>query len=229
MNPSSQDLEQSWRRATDADLARALLDLDGILPDAVPIIRAEAARRGIDSENIQRPVVNPSVLARWVSSVFRFLQAKRLLAAFILGAVITIIALQLAPWLGRLHPVLQVVSILGLFLIGNALASWPLRDFKRLLLCCLAFGTSAVAWSFFRMLSDFSNLQQMGSRFVVFFCIIAMIFHWIVPMAILSGVVWLRRRYQPLYPAGHCQRCGYNLTGLPLPRCPECGLGFAGS
>lgn len=25
---------------------------------------------------------------------------------------------------------------------------------------------------------------------------------------------------------GTCQNCGYNLTGLPLPRCPECGTSF---
>jgi hypothetical protein len=33
-----------------------------------------------------------------------------------------------------------------------------------------------------------------------------------------------RRRF----PSGHCQRCGYNLDGLPEQRCPECGQDAAG-
>ena len=30
-------------------------------------------------------------------------------------------------------------------------------------------------------------------------------------------------RWQPPRPAGHCQQCGYNLTGNVSGRCPECG------
>lgn len=28
------------------------------------------------------------------------------------------------------------------------------------------------------------------------------------------------------FPPGHCQKCGYDLRGLPEPRCPECGRAF---
>jgi hypothetical protein len=47
---------------------------------------------------------------------------------------------------------------------------------------------------------------------------------WIWPaMAFVHGPLrrWRRRR------AGRCTRCGYPLTGLPEPRCPECGRATA--
>lgn len=45
----------------------------------------------------------------------------------------------------------------------------------------------------------------------------------------LFGSFYLQYRINRLrqaYPIGHCWDCGYNLTGLSEPRCPECGSQF---
>jgi len=39
-------------------------------------------------------------------------------------------------------------------------------------------------------------------------------------LAVPTGILFWRDRR---YPAGHCQKCGYNLTGNVSGRCPECG------
>lgn len=41
-------------------------------------------------------------------------------------------------------------------------------------------------------------------------------------VALMSGPIRRRRRRK----RGECAKCGYNLTGLPEPRCPECGTAF---
>jgi hypothetical protein len=33
-------------------------------------------------------------------------------------------------------------------------------------------------------------------------------------------------RFVAKFPRGHCRQCGYDLTGLPEPRCSECGQPF---
>lgn len=44
-----------------------------------------------------------------------------------------------------------------------------------------------------------------------------------VPLALLGGaVLWLRHLDRHRVP-GHCQRCGYDLTGNVSGTCPECG------
>ena len=42
------------------------------------------------------------------------------------------------------------------------------------------------------------------------------------PNLVLIKTVRGRHRAKP----GHCSKCGYHLTGLPEPRCPECGTEF---
>ncbi len=67
------------------------------------------------------------------------------------------------------------------------------------------------------------------------------VFHHVSPLwwllfligttAALAGVCWLKgpplrwRRGEDTgdYPPGHCQKCGYNLTGNVSGVCPECG------
>ncbi len=48
---------------------------------------------------------------------------------------------------------------------------------------------------------------------------------WMPLLLIASATAWLWRLDRPPPPPGHCP-CGYNLTGLTEPRCPECGQPF---
>lgn len=47
----------------------------------------------------------------------------------------------------------------------------------------------------------------------------------LVAYPIVALVREIRRRRRRRH--GFCLKCGYNLTGLPEPRCPECGTPFA--
>ncbi len=53
---------------------------------------------------------------------------------------------------------------------------------------------------------------------------------WMLSMAIgvCAGalVFWLCVRTPPRHPAGHCQNCGYDLTGNDTGVCSECGVPF---
>lgn len=43
---------------------------------------------------------------------------------------------------------------------------------------------------------------------------------------VISLLLWRSIRRKRRRASGVCKRCGYDLTGLTAPRCPECGHGF---
>ena len=50
-----------------------------------------------------------------------------------------------------------------------------------------------------------------------------------LPMVLLGFPVALLWWHDRRPPRGRCVRCGYNLTGLTINRCPECGAEFDAS
>ena len=48
------------------------------------------------------------------------------------------------------------------------------------------------------------------------------LFPWFVILAVLTGVLFWREHRLRMLP-GHCQKCGYDLTGNVSGKCPECG------
>ena len=51
---------------------------------------------------------------------------------------------------------------------------------------------------------------------------------WIPFVAVSLPTAFLRWRDRRRIPRGHCQTCGYELTGNVSGRCPECGSSLAG-
>jgi hypothetical protein len=79
-----------------------------------------------------------------------------------------------------------------------------------------------------------SRVQSRVSLVIAFFCFavgfgIADMFHLeiLYALIVLTGILlWFqyqRWRNRP-FSLGHCQTCGYDLTGNESGRCPECGV-----
>jgi hypothetical protein len=50
---------------------------------------------------------------------------------------------------------------------------------------------------------------------------------WMTLVVMGCTAFFIRKKWRPPFPGGSCQSCGYDLTGLSVLRCPECGKSFS--
>lgn len=232
--PDHQDVAEAWRVANDADVARALTDLTAYEPAAVAVIQAEAHRRGIETLASHNPApYEDSVYLRLLAPVgrflwviFTFLWRHRLLTAIAYGVAFRAASGAISSHVPYIHPFMWTAFWLTAYSGGLGLLCWPLRAYMRVA-CITAFAFLGVGGVLLaNVIAFFRRFPIINSRNDLLYVVAPLIIGWLVPFAALSGVVFLRNRYRPVYPAGHCRKCGYNLHGLPDRRCPECGTPF---
>ncbi len=232
-DPTPNELAQAWQDATDAEVARGIANPSDYEPEAFGILQAEATRRGIEAGAVRLlSPIQDSVYLRLLTPVGLFLWANltflwqhRLFTAFCYGVAIRATAGLIAPLVPNIHPFLWLALYLTAYMTGLGLLCWPLRAYKS------TASISAVAFLGVFAYSIPGQIELMRSPptnrwFVVFSFVAPPFIVWLVPFAVLSGVIFLRNRYRPIYPPGRCGKCGYDLQGLPEPRCPECGKSF---
>ncbi len=111
-----------------------------------------------------------------------------------------------------------------MYMAGLAAYSWPLRNYRLVLRVTFA---GAVGFLAVGLLNALLTLPSHTSKVMLLGVGLTMLASfWVGTGSLLCGVVWLRRRYWPVYGPGQCIQCGYDLRGLANPRCPECATPF---
>lgn len=87
----------------------------------------------------------------------------------------------------------------------------------------LSLAAAAVAAALFLTLVQPSDSPSFHSLewIITWVCVVV----FVLPAVCLAGLPFLLMRIRRR-PSNTCRKCGYFLYGLPLPRCPECGLAF---
>jgi len=235
MNPPDlHGIADAWHRASDADVARGLAELADYEPAVVAIIQAETHRRGITpATGADVHTRLDSVYLRLILAVARFFRRHRFLTAILVGFAYGRASEVARPLIqAHVHTTAVAIAINAAFLAALALAIGvfcvPLRTY-RTVLAASAFailgGIGAgipriVPW----MVRTWS--QPLGKPYLAVLLVSPFLLTWAAECLLLSLIVFLRNRYRPVFPPGHCRKCGYNLFGLPEPRCPECGKPF---
>jgi hypothetical protein len=124
---------------------------------------------------------------------------------------------------------LDVTLFTALYFLGLGIACRPLRSHR------VVWRLGLVASVGFAVVGCTNVLlhEQLFVRFAPWLLSVGagamLIGVWGLSGSVLCSVVFLHNRYWPVYPPGHCKKCGYCLYGLTSQRCPECGTPFTDS
>ena len=223
-------VREAWGRAPDYDVASALNSLEDYADQAVDIVKAEARRRGIRAEDAPRvaPPQTYSAIRKILRPTVRFFAPRRWLAAAIFGLVTQSILTQIPPAITVAGLVVRTGILLPIYWFCLGGLCWPLRRYRLVTTVTAVWAISATATGIIIRLglAGFFGTPPSLSFGLITGLMLALLVSWVVTGLPLSGLVWWRNRFRPVYPPGHCAECGYNLRGLPQPRCPECGTPF---
>ena len=224
--PDLDRIQQVWRNLTDDDVLRALPARTDYPPQVHMIIQTEAKRRGLSLEMCVRPALRPLSIARAGTAAVRFVWAHRAINALVFGTAIRLTAARtITLGLGDIHPALWFALFLGAYLLGLCFICWPLRAYRVVPGVALSACAGDLLVSLVSMVHYKLFVRMTGGQLLLMF-VGGFFMLWAVSSMLLCAVVFLHNRYWPVYPQGHCANCGYDLRGLPVPRCPECGVRF---
>ncbi len=109
-------------------------------------------------------------------------------------------------------------------LLAVAALCWPWTEYR--VARSLAFA-SATTVATLALISVILSARYMPPGAIYWYLPLAVVFgfaaYGAVSLALMSGMVYVRMRFWPRYPPGHCVQCGYDLTGNVSGTCPECG------
>lgn len=149
---------------------------------------------------------------------------QRFLFVAVAAALVTLIraALNDTPIGANVRAVtgIQLLCVAAVTIVG----SWPLTSYRIAVQMgfsgAIGLVCTGIAISTFRSWPSYPW----------WFILVGLLTTWVAICGLVVGLACLatafRRWYWPIYPEGHCQKCGYNLFGLEDRRCPECATPF---
>lgn len=153
-------------------------------------------------------------------------QRHRILSATVVGLSLPLTRIVSDLFAVPIADTLEVKILTVLYLLALVALCWPWTSYALAVRLSLAAAIGLACVGTVNMLVRGSGEAHLALWVVPAIAFFGFVVFCAGAFAVLSGFVFVRMRYWPVYRPGYCQKCGYNLFGLEDARCPECGTPF---